>query len=101
MLDVDFVWVHQASTVLESTLAYSLNSIGVKTLVVEAGVGMRITQDYCLRLVNGILNLMSELGMWDGPVQPVKQPIVSLDEFSHARERCSHRCERLKNLVVH
>ena len=22
-------------------------------------------------------------------------------EFSHARERCSHRCERLKNLVVH
>ena len=25
----------------------------------------------------------------------------SLIEFSHARERCSHRCERLKNLVVH
>lgn len=24
-----------------------------------------------------------------------------LIEFSHARERCSHRCERLKNLVVH
>ena len=23
------------------------------------------------------------------------------NEFSHARERCSHRCERLKNLVVH
>ena len=22
-------------------------------------------------------------------------------EFSHARERCSQRCERLKNLVVH
>lgn len=41
MLDVDFVWVHQASTVLESTLAHSLNSIGVKTLVVEAGVGMQ------------------------------------------------------------
>jgi len=26
---------------------------------------------------------------------------VGLTEFSHARERCSHRCERLKNLVVH
>ena len=89
MLDVDFVWVHQASTVLESTLAYSLNSIGVKTLVVEAGVGMRITQDYCQRLVNGILNLMQNLGMWDGPVQPVKQPIVSLDRsvsFVNAEE---------------
>ena len=24
-----------------------------------------------------------------------------VDEFSHARERCSQRCERLKNLVVH
>ena len=23
------------------------------------------------------------------------------NEFSHARERCSQRCERLKNLVVH
>ena len=89
MLDVDFVWVHQASTVPEATLGYSLNSIGVKTLVVEAGVGMRITQDYCQRLVNGILNLMSELGMWDGPVQPVKQPIVSLDRsvsFVNAEE---------------
>ncbi|MFR1025268.1 MAG: hypothetical protein ACLSE8_02060 [Parasutterella sp.] len=26
---------------------------------------------------------------------------VQRAEFSHARERCSHRCERLKNLVVH
>ena len=25
----------------------------------------------------------------------------ALFEFSHARERCSQRCERLKNLVVH
>lgn len=79
MLDVDFVWVHQASTVLESTLAYSLNSIGVKTLVVEAGVGMRITVDYCERLVNGILNLLKNEGMWLGEVDPVRQPVVSAD----------------------
>ena len=26
---------------------------------------------------------------------------AKVNEFSHARERCSHRCERLKNLVVH
>ena len=26
---------------------------------------------------------------------------IAFIEFSHARERCSHRCERLKNLVVH
>lgn len=79
LLDVDFVWVHQAATVLESTLAHSLNSIGVDTLVVEAGVGMRITVDYCTRLTNGILNLMKHLGMWTGPVNPVRDPIISLD----------------------
>ena len=35
--NVDFIWVHGASTVLESTLAYSLNSRNVPTLVVEMG----------------------------------------------------------------
>ena len=43
-LNLDFVWVHAAATVLESTLAHSLNSIGVPTVVVEMGVGMRITE---------------------------------------------------------
>jgi len=42
LLNVDFIWVHESATVLESTLAHSLNSIGTKTLVVEMGVGMRI-----------------------------------------------------------
>ena len=37
-MNVDIVWVHGASTVLEATLAYSLNSTGTPTLVVEAGV---------------------------------------------------------------
>ena len=44
--NVDFIWVHGASTVLESTFAYSLNSIGTPVLVVEMGVGMRITRSY-------------------------------------------------------
>ncbi len=79
MLDVDFVWVHQAATVLESTLAYSLNEIGVNALVVEMGVGMRITVDDCKRLVNGIFNLMKNEGMWTGEVKPVKEPIISAD----------------------
>ncbi|MCD8338798.1 MAG: M14 family metallopeptidase [Burkholderiales bacterium] len=78
-LNVDFVWIHQASTVLESTLAYSMNALGVKTLVVEMGVGMRLTVDFCKRLVHGILNLMKNEGMWDGEVPPVKEPIVSAD----------------------
>lgn len=77
--NVDFIWIHGASTVLESTLAYSLNSIGVPTLVVEMGVGMRITREYGEQLTEGILGVMKELGMWSGIVSPIKKPIVSSD----------------------
>ncbi|MGF0032753.1 M14 family metallopeptidase [Bariatricus sp. SGI.154] len=79
MINVDFVWVHASATVLESTLAYSLNMIGVPTLVVEMGVGMRITESYGCQLVEGILNLMKEMGIWAGPVGEVRTPIVSSD----------------------
>lgn len=75
--NVDFIWVHGASTVLESTLAYSLNSRGVPTLVVEMGVGMRITEEYGNQLTDGIFQLMKELGIWQGPVNDVRTPIVS------------------------
>ena len=78
-LNVDFVWIHAAATVLEATLAHSLNTAGVPTLVVEMGVGMRITETYCNQLIHGIFNLMKVLGIWTGPVEPVKEPIVSTD----------------------
>ncbi|MDO4314083.1 MAG: M14 family metallopeptidase [Eubacteriales bacterium] len=77
--NVDFVWVHGASTVLESTLAYSLNSRGVPTLVVEMGVGMRITRSIGDQLVEGIFNLMKKLDIWSGETMPVREPIVSSD----------------------
>lgn len=63
-LRMDFIWVHEAATVLESTLAHSLNSLGTPVLVVEMGVGMRINHGYCERLVDGILHLMYQMGMW-------------------------------------
>ena len=78
-INVDFVWVHASATVLESTLAYSLNSIGTPTLVVEMGVGMRITKKYGYQLVEGILNVMKELGVWEGETEEVREPIVSTD----------------------
>lgn len=78
-VNVDFVWVHGANTVLESTLAYSLNSIGTPTLVVEMGVGMRITRTYGDQLVDGILNLMRKLGIWKGETRSVRKPIISRD----------------------
>lgn len=67
-LNLDFLWVHEAATVLEATLAYSLNALNTPTLVVEMGVGMRITKSYGDQLVGGILNLMRHLGVWKGDV---------------------------------
>lgn len=65
-LDVDFVWIHDAATVLESTLAHSLNSTGTPCIVVEMGVGQRINHKMCSRLVGGIFRLMASLGLWYG-----------------------------------
>ncbi len=48
--NVDFIWVHGASTVLEATFAHSLNSI---------------------------FNTMKELGMWKGEVPEVRSPMIS------------------------
>ncbi len=80
LMNVDFVWVHGASTVLESTFAYSLNSTGTPTLVVEAGVGMRITKNYCDQLTNGLFNTMYELGIWKQKPEEIREPIVSSNE---------------------
>ncbi len=77
MANVDFIWVHGANTVLESTFAYSLNSTGTPTLVVEMGVGMRITRSYGDQMVDGIFNLMKHFGIWQGQVQPSREAIIS------------------------
>lgn len=67
-LNIDFIWIHDANTVLESTLSHSLNKLGTKTIVVEQGVGMRINIEFGNQLTEGIFNLMREMGMWSGPV---------------------------------
>lgn len=89
--NVDFIWVHGASTVLEATLAYSLNSRGVDTLVVEMGVGMRITKEYGVQMTDGIFSLMKEIGIWTGPVAEVRKPIVSeaADDVHFLNAPCS------------
>lgn len=77
LANVDLVWVHSNATVLESTLAYSLNSRGTPTLVVEMGVGMRITRTYGDQLTDGIFRLMVELGIWRGDAPQVFTPKIS------------------------
>lgn len=80
LLNMDFIWVHPETTVLESTLTYSLNSKDIPTLLVEMGVGMRITKEYGDQLVEGIFNLMKELNIWKGKVEAIREPIVSTEK---------------------
>ena len=79
LLNTDYIWVHSSATVLESTLAYSLNTTGTPTLVVEMGVGMRITKKFGDQLTDGIFALMKELSIWNGEVIDPKEPIISED----------------------
>jgi uncharacterized protein len=65
-LNCDFIWIHDAVTVLESTFSHTMNSMGTKTLVVEMGVGMRLTKAYGHQLLLGILNLMQKEGIIEG-----------------------------------
>ena len=69
-LGIEFIWVHQAATVLESTLAHSLNSTGTPCLVVEMGVGGRISHSMCQALTEGIQNLMYGMGIWSEAPAP-------------------------------
>ena len=78
LMGIDFIWIHQAATVLESTLAHSLNSTGTPCLVAEMGVGGRINRPMCQHLVDGIQNLMHHMGIWKEAPDParIKESIV-------------------------
>ena len=78
-LNCDFVWVGSSSAVRPSSLSYALNSAGTPCLVVEMGAGMRITKEYGNQLLDGIFAIMSDMGIWSGPVREVSNPIVSSD----------------------
>lgn len=80
MLNTDFIWVDDKSTAVRpSSLAYSLNSTGVPAMVVEMGVGMRITLDFGNQLLDGIFRLLCEMGIWNGDKPEVSNPMVSTD----------------------
>jgi hypothetical protein len=74
-MNLDVIWVHGASTVLENTIAHSLNASGTPCLVVEMGVGMRITPRFAEQVAIGILRTWRDLG--------VLAPDLALDEPTH------------------
>lgn len=85
-MNLDVIWVHEASTVLEHTVAHSLNSAGVPCLVVEMGVGMRVTPRFAEQVVIGILHACRALGVLaeDVPLEPITHaPLVAHDGNVH------------------
>lgn len=78
--NVDCIWIHESAVVLKGTFAYSMNSLGVPTLVVKAGIGMRITSEVGEQLAIGILSVLAQVGVWTGPLPLVREPLVSTDE---------------------
>lgn len=85
-MNLDLIWVHEAATVLENTIAHSLNAGGVPCLVVEMGVGMRVTPSFADQIVIGILHAWRALGVLADDVEieaASHQPLVAHDGNVH------------------
>ena len=83
LLNVDLLWIHPSATVLESTLCHSLNVKGTPCIVLEMGVGMRITKEYGDQIVDGIFAVMKKLGIWKGEVQRKMETHVPMNSMDH------------------
>lgn len=85
-MNLDLIWLHGAATVLETTVAHSLNSGGTPCLVAEMGVGMRITPEFCSQLVAGILSVWKKLGVLASDViipPALHVPLIADDSNVH------------------
>lgn len=79
-IGLDMVWVHPSTSVLNGSLAYALNNVGVKAMVVESGVAYRIDQKYCNKIVDGLFAIMKEMGIWSGKVSKINPSRIVYDK---------------------
>lgn len=79
LMNVDMIWTNASETVHESTLAHSMNMLGVPAMVIEMGMGTRISRRFGNQVVDGIFNLMKEMGMWLGETGKIQFPVISTD----------------------
>jgi predicted deacylase len=79
LCNMDVVWVHPFAPVFESTLGYNLNRKKIPTLVVETGICLRIHQDYCEQIFQGMMHLLKKTGVLDldDPSPEIKQPVLA------------------------
>ncbi|MDO4404074.1 MAG: M14 family metallopeptidase [Atopobiaceae bacterium] len=86
LANMDYIWAHATSTVSKGTFAYAMNEAGVPTLLIEAGVGMRITPEVGEQLAIGMLSVLADVGVWTGSIPIVRMPRESDDgEVSSVR----------------
>lgn len=78
-MNTDLVWIHPSTSVGPGSLAFALNAIGVKSMVIEAGVALRIDYDYCEQIVEGIFALMKHMGIWHGETKTPRVPTLAND----------------------
>ena len=60
-MNTDLVWIHPSQTVNEGSLAFTLNQMGIPTMVTESGAAFRIRYEYCRQIIDGIFSVMAEL----------------------------------------
>jgi len=85
-MNLDIIWIHGSMTVMEATLAHSLNEVDTPCLVVEMGVGMRVTPVFTEQIVTGILHVWKSLGILNPNTplpQRTHQPAVATDSNVH------------------
>ena len=81
-MNTDLVWIHPSQTVNEGSLAFTLNQMGIPTMVTESGAAFRIRYEYCRQIIDGIFSVMAELGIWKGKVQgKTKVPFIHEDQI--------------------
>lgn len=76
--NVDLIWVHPHAPVFETTLGYNLTRSKIPTLVIETGICLRIHEQFCRQVHQGMLNLLRQTGILKLPDEPapVKQPLI-------------------------
>lgn len=83
-LNTDMIWIHPSTSVLNGSLVYSLNHVGVRSVVIESGEAYRINQKYCNQIVDGIFALMKDMGIWQGDsIEPKKNVITNDSDITY------------------
>lgn len=77
LMNLDLIWASESSSVSENTLAYALNDEGIDAVVIDMGIAMYCTKEYCNQVTDGIFALMKNLGMWSGDVVEPKDSIYA------------------------